>query len=127
MLKFAFAATVMVYHQSWLLQPTGVEYQPDLMANYKRGDPHGTSVPVAIFLVALVHLCARAQWRYLWEGAYGWRAWRRYRAAVDGDDTEEENKLRECNVLVEVAYHCVRERGLSLQFGWLKRRSGRAG
>jgi hypothetical protein len=61
-------------------------------------------VPVAVTILALLHLVGRFLWHYIWEYAYGWRVWRRYKAAVEGNDTVEENRFRDRHVFIEVLY-----------------------
>jgi hypothetical protein len=63
-----------------------------------------TILPLVVSGVAVAHLAGRFFWHYCWEYAYAWRVWRRYKAAIQGVDTQEENKFRECHVFVEATY-----------------------
>lgn len=60
--------------------------------------------PTVIAALAISHVMSRALWHYLWEYAYGWRVWRRYKAAIEGNDTVEENRCRNHHVFIEALY-----------------------
>ena len=65
--------------------------------------------PLLIASLAFAHLAGRAIWHYIWEYAYAWRVWRRYKSAVEGSDTVEENRFRNSNVFIEIVYVFARE------------------
>lgn len=45
----------------------------------------------------------------MWEYACGVRVWRRYKAAVEGNDTVEENRFRDSHVFVEALWFFGKE------------------
>lgn len=65
--------------------------------------------PSIIVGLAFAQLSARAFWHYVWEYAYGWRVWRRYKAAMEGNDTVEENRFRNRHVFIEVMYFFIKD------------------
>lgn len=70
---------------------------------------HVFYVPTIVASLALLHLLGRFLWHYVWEYAYGWRVWRRYKAAVEGNDSVEENRFRNSHVFVEALWFFGKE------------------
>lgn len=61
-------------------------------------------IPAALSGIAVLHLGGRFVWHFCWEYAYAWRIWKRYKAALAGDDSKKVNRMRHYHVFMEAAF-----------------------